>query len=31
VNGIEAGQSLVIAFSILISNLIEFNGIMNFV
>ena len=27
VNGIEAGQSLIIALSILISNLIEFNGI----
>lgn len=27
INGIEAGQSLVIAFSVLISNIIEFNGI----
>ncbi|RNA15523.1 UDP-N-acetylglucosamine--dolichyl-phosphate N-acetylglucosaminephosphotransferase [Brachionus plicatilis] len=26
INGIEVGQSLVIAFSVLISNLIEFNG-----
>ena len=26
INGIEAGQSLVIAFSVLIHNLIEFNG-----
>ena len=26
INGIEAGQSLVIAFSVLISNLIEYNG-----
>lgn len=26
INGIEAGQSLVIAFSVLISNIIEFNG-----